>query len=317
MLPLVKRLTLLALFLAACSRPEQQTAPSPPPVAATTATAQPARSFEQEVAAWQANRVTRLKGEDNWLSLVGLFWLNPGANTFGSDKSNDIDMPSNAPAKCGVLSLKDGKVTLVPAPAAAMSIDGKAVTGPVELRDDTSDPGPTVVGLGSMKFQIIKRGDRLGIRVKDPESAARKNFKGLEYYPPDPKWRVEARLVPHNPPKKIPITNVLNMTADEVSPGALVFTVDGKEYRLDPIIEQGETDYFIIFKDATSKDTTYGAGRYLYASPAGADGKVIVDFNKAYNPPCAFTPFATCPLPPAQNRLAIRVEAGEKKYGQH
>jgi uncharacterized protein (DUF1684 family) len=314
MLRLVKRVTLAVVFLAACSQPEQ---PAPPAPAPATATAGAAVSFEQEITAWQTTRVTRLKGENNWLSVVGLSWLNPGANTFGSDKSNDIDMPAKAPAKCGVLTLKDGKVTLTPDGSAGLTIDGKSVAGPVELRDDNSEPGPTTVALGSMTFQIIKRGDRFGIRVRDPESEARKNFKGLEYYPPDPKWRVEARLDPYDPVKKIPITNIINMTADEVSPGALVFTVDGKEYRLDPIVEQGSTDYFIIFKDETSKDTTYPAGRYLYASPAGPDGKVIVDFNKAYNPPCAFTDFATCPLPPPQNRIAARVEAGEKKYALH
>jgi len=183
----------------------------------------------------------------------------------------------------------------------------------VPLLADADENGPTIVQMGSVRFNVIKRGDRYGLRVKDAEAETRTHFKGLEYYPIDPKWHVEARFEAYHPPKKIPITDVTGMTSDSISPGAIVFDLDGEEYRIDPILEEGSTDYFIIFRDATSKDTTYPAGRYLYAAPP-KDGKMIVDFNKAYNPPCAFTPFATCPLPPLQNRLPFRIEAGEKKY---
>ena len=169
-----------------------------------------------------------------------------------------------------------------------------------------------------MTYTVIKRsdksGDRFGIRMKDPESEARKNFKGLEYFPPDPEFSVVATFEPYNPPKKIAITNVLGMTSEETSTGALAFTLKGQTYRIDPILEQGETDLFIIFKDATSGHETYGAARYVYAHPPDASGKTVLDFNHAYNPPCAFTPYATCPLPPPQNRLPVRIEAGEKKY---
>ncbi len=262
------------------------------------------QAYHNEIESWQRNRSVRLQAEDGWLSLIGLFWLNDGANS--------------APASTGVLILQNGKVTLQPDPKANLTIDGKPVTAPVELKNDVETNGPTVVAAGSMRYQIIKRGDRFAVRVKDPHSEARTHFRGLEYYPVDPKWRVEAKLETHDPPKKIPITNIVGQTSDEPSPGTLVFTLEGKTYRLDPILEQGETDYFIIFKDETSRDATYPAGRYLYASPAGPDGTVIVDFNKAYNPPCAFTPFATCPLPPLQNRMPIRIDAGEKKYaGSH
>jgi len=178
-----------------------------------------------------------------------------------------------------------------------------------------------VIRIGTLNFQIIKRadkrGDRFGVRVKDTESESRKNFKGLEYFPTNPAYRIEARFEPYQPPKKIAITNVLGMTSDETSPGALVFTLEGRNFRIDPILEQGEKDLFIIFKDATSGKETYAAARYLYAHPPDATGKTIVDFNKSYNPPCVFTPYATCPLPPPQNRLLIRVEAGEKKYAGH
>jgi len=168
--------------------------------------------------------------------------------------------------------------------------------------------------MGSLLINIVKRGDRIGVRVKDSESRTRREFKGLEYFPIDPKWRIEARFEPYQPPKTIPITNVLGMTDEEVSPGALAFEVDSKTYRIDPILEKGETDYFVMIADETTGRETYGAGRYLYVSPPDASGKVVVDFNKTYSPPCAFTNFATCPLPPRQNHLPFRIEAGEKKY---
>jgi uncharacterized protein (DUF1684 family) len=203
-------------------------------------------------------------------------------------------------------------------PNAALSIEKQPVTAAAELHNDT-EPQPTVVRTGTLSFVAIRRedaahGPRFGIRVRDTTAEARANFKGLDYFPVNPAAHVEARFEPYNPPKKIPITNVLGMTSNEISPGALVFTLQGREFRIDPILEQGETDYFIIFRDATSGKETYGAARYLYTHPPDASGKTIVDFNEAYNPPCAFTPYATCPLPPPQNRLPIRIEAGEKKY---
>jgi hypothetical protein len=162
---------------------------------------------------------------------------------------------------------------------------------------------------------VIKRGEKLGLRVKDKQNPARSRFAGLDYYSVDLKWRIEAEYEAYNPVRLIPIANVLGMVDDMTSPGALVFEANGKSLRLDAVVEKGSNQLFIIFADQTSGKETYGAGRYLYANPPDAVGKVIVDFNKAENPPCAFTKFATCPLPPKQNRLPIRVEAGEKKYG--
>lgn len=305
MLPVMKRLLAIALLVTACAKEQAVTPP--------TASAPPAATHAEEVQAWQKQRSERLQREDGWLSLVGLFWLQEGENRMGSDKgANAVVLPAKTPPSSGTLTLKDGKVTLTP--SAPMTIDGKEVTAPVVLNDDNSESGPTLVKMGTVQFQIIKRGPRYGVRVKDPEAESRTHFAGLEYYPIDPKWRVEARLEPYSPVKKIPITDVTGLTQDSDSPGALVFTVDGKEYRLDPILEEGSEELFVIFRDETSRDTTYPAGRYLYAKKPGADGKTILDFNRAYNPPCAFTGFATCPLPPLQNRLAARVEAGEKKY---
>lgn len=270
-------------------------------------------AYRSEIAQWQQKRAEGLKKEDSWLSLVGLFWLRDGENRIGSDTAaNSVVLPATTPRSVGALVLRDDKVTLHP--VAPMTIDEKPVTGPVELSDDTAQAGPTIVKVGTVRFNIIKRGDRHGVRVRDANAKTRTEFAGLEYFPIDPKWRVEARLEPHEAPKIIPITDVTGMTTEYTSPGALVFTVDGEEHRLDTIPEDGGDRLFIIFKDETSGDSTYPAGRYLYAERPGADGKVIVDFNRAYNPPCAFTDFATCPLPPPQNRLRVRLEAGEKDY---
>lgn len=255
-----------------------------------------------EIQHWQKTRAERLAKEDGWLTLIGLHWLKDGENTVTLTKAG-------APP---VKLTRNGAQTILH-PDPSMTIDGKPIAGDVPLLADADENGPTIVQMGSVRFNVIKRGERHGVRVKDAEAETRTHFKGLEYYPIDPKWRVEARFEAYHPPKKIPITDVTGMTSDSISPGAIAFDVDGKEYRIDPILEEGSTDYFIIFRDATSKDTTYPAGRYLYAAPP-KDGKMIVDFNKAYNPPCAFTPFATCPLPPLQNRLPFRLEAGEKKY---
>jgi uncharacterized protein (DUF1684 family) len=293
------------LLFAACQHNE----PAPPA----------ASSYDTDIHKWQTTRAERLKSEDSWLSLAGLYWLNEGANRIGSDKTaNDIVFPPKAPASVGTLTLTNGKVTLTPNASAGLSADAKPLTTPVELRNDTDPSGPpTVVRFGTMNFQVIKRNEKFGVRLKDAQNDARVHFKGLAYFPVAPKWRIEGTFRPYNPPKKIAITNVLGMTGDETAPGAIVFTVDGKEYAIDPILEQGEKDYFVIFRDATAGKETYGAARYLYVTPPGPDNKVVIDFNKAYNPPCAFTPYATCPLPPPQNKLPFRIEAGEKKYAGH
>ncbi len=254
---------------------------------------------------WRTQRRARLLSDDGWLTLVGLFWLHDG--------TNDVTLPAHPPVSAR-FALQNGRVTLQPS-------SRLGIKSPTPLRDDTDPNGPTIIRAGTLSLQVIKRGDvkgdRFGIRVKDTRSEARKNFKGLDYFAFNPAFRVTAHFEPYNPPKKIAITNVLGMTSEEISPGALVFNLEGKTFHIDPILEQGETDLFIIFKDSTSGKETYGAARYMYAHPPDAKGNTVVDFNKSYNPPCVFTPYATCPLPPPQNRLPIRVEAGEKKYAGH
>ena len=289
------------------------------------ATAIDAAAHRSEIQKWQTDRLASLTKDDGWLTLVGLFWLNEGENKFGSDAKNSVVLPKDkAPGVAGSLWLEKGHVRLSARPESKISVaapndvaanrpDNKPLTS-LELKDDNDDNGPTILELGSLLINVIKRGDRVGVRVKDTESRTRREFKGLEYYPIDPKWRIEARFEPYQPAKAIPITNVLGMTDDETAPGALAFEVNGKTYRIDPILEKGETDLFVMIADETTGKETYGAGRYLYVSPPDASGKVVIDFNKTYSPPCAFTNFATCPLPPKQNHLPFRVDAGEKKY---
>ena len=270
-------------------------------------------SYTKAIEKWRAERLEEINGEDGWTTLVGLFWLNEGQNRFGSDPSNDIVLPrSSAPKFTGSLRLDKGVVRLEATPDAGVTSDGKPANTLV-LQSD-GDGKPTVLKLGSLKLFVIKRGEKLGLRVKDKHHPARSNFAGLDYFPLSLNFRLDAKFEPYDPPKIIPIVNVLGMIDNMTSPGALVFEVNGKNYRLDPVLEKGSKQLFIIFADKTSGKETYGAGRYLYADPPGAGGKVVLDFNKAHNPSCAFTKFATCPLPPRQNRLAIRVEAGEKKY---
>lgn len=313
----ITALAIVATLAFACAKQE-----APAPVAepasqptATTATAAAAPlTPEEEVKAWRERRHASLSKEDSWLTLVGLAWLGEGDNSVGSDAKSVVALPvGKAVSNAGTMRLEKGKVTFVPSPDAGITSEGKPVTAALELKPDTSG-SPTMLQSGPVRFYLIERGGKLGVRVKDSESDARKNFKGIENYPFDPKWRVEARFEKYDPPRQIPITNVLGQTEPQPCPGAIVFEVDGKEYRLEPILEGDDPDFFVIFGDATNRTTTYGAGRFLYTQPPGPDGKVILDFNKAYNPPCVFSPFATCPLPPKQNKLPVAIEAGEKRW---
>jgi uncharacterized protein (DUF1684 family) len=270
-------------------------------------------SYEQAIEKWRAERLEEINGDDGWTTLVGLFWLEEGQNRFGSDPSNSIVLPAgSSPKFAGSLLLDKDVVTLQTSPDAGIISDGHVVSTLV-LQSD-ADTKPTILNLGSLKLFVIKRGKRLGLRVKDKNHKARVNFTGLSYFPLNQTLRINSKFEPYTPSKSVPIATVLGTIDNMISPGRLVFELNGKSYSLDPVLERGSKQLFIIFADKTTGKETYGAGRYLYADPPGVDGKVILDFNKAHNPSCAFTKFATCPLPPRQNRLAIRIEAGEKKY---
>lgn len=298
-------LLFVTVLLGACARPAEAPASAP---AAAALDPQHVREIEE----WRAKRDARLRADDSWLTLAGLFWLKPGENRFGSAADNAVVLPASAAARGGVLAVEGEQVTLRAEPGAGVLIDGKDITTATLVSDKAGEP--TIVRLGAVSFYVIVREGKLAARVKDNESAVRKSFTGMEYYPIGDKWRVKARFEPYVPEKTIPVPNIFGRLEDSKSPGALVFEIDGKTYRLDPVWEEGSTDYFILFGDQTNGKETYGGGRQLYAAPAGPDGTTIVDFNKAYNLPCVFTPFATCPLPPPQNKLPLRVEAGEKRY---
>lgn len=274
----------------------------------------PSASYRADVETWRAQRLAKVRAEDGWLTVVGLFWLEEGENLVGSAPGSRVLLPASAaPGRLGSIDFANGRATLRPLPDSDLTANGKPVAGPIPLASD-ADENTTQLRRGSLLFYLIRRGDRVGVRVKDSRSEARRNFHGLEYFPIDPSWRIEARFEPYDPPKPISVPNVLGQDNAETSPGAIVFEHGGKTYRLDPVLERGETDYFVIFGDRTNGTDTYGAGRFLYVKPP-VGGKTVIDFNKAYNPPCVFTEYATCPLPPPQNKLPVRIEAGEKEYG--
>jgi uncharacterized protein (DUF1684 family) len=255
-------------------------------------------SYADSIKAWQQYRNDGLRKPDSWLTLVGLYWLNPGANSIGSDPSNSFVLPNaDAPAHVGILELHSETVTYHPA--------DHATSRDLSFDEDK----PDVIHAGSVAFYIIKRGDRFGVRAKDSDSPVLKHFEGLTFFPINPALHFKAHMI--SDVKKIAVPNVLGIPEMEESPGVVEFSYQGKQYHLRPIYE-GKTLFF-IFADLTNKELTYQAGRMLN-TPLPVDGKVDLDFNRCYNPPCTFTPFATCPLPVKENHLPFPVNAGEKRY---
>ncbi|QDK82815.1 DUF1684 domain-containing protein [Spirosoma sp. KCTC 42546] len=284
-------------------------------------------SYKVQLEEWHQKRVKSLKSESGWLNVAGLYWLKEGANKVGSDTGNDITFPSGkAPEQVGTFQLTNGTVFFTPAPGAAVladrlgqSTDGSSVKPEPLLTTETifspESKKPVTLQHGSLRWFIIKRGNKYGVRLRDLESPALNEFHGIDRFPVDETWRLKARLEVPSEPKTIPIMDVIGQLSQYPLAGTLVFERGGKTYRLDAAGE-GEK-LFILFGDPTNTHDTYGAGRFLYADKAGPDGTTTLDFNQAINPPCAFTTFATCPLPPKQNKLALAVTAGEKRYGDH
>lgn len=282
-------------------------------VFAQTPPATEAPTFEQEHAAWRAWRLSRLTADDGWVTLIGLHWLKEGDNLLGSAPEARLALPADrAPARVAVLRLAGGKITLLPEPGAVLTADGQPVAGPLALGTDQDDE-TTLVELGSINFYVIARGDRLGVRVRDREAKLRQQFPGLDYFPADASFRVVARFVPNPPGTTVPVANVLGMTDAIPSPGRVEFELHGQPYSLTALDDTGDGRLFLIVGDRTNGYDTYGAGRYLYAAKPD-NGTTVVDFNRLYNPPCAFTAYSTCQLPPKENKLPLRLEAGEKKF---
>jgi uncharacterized protein len=266
------------------------------------------------VEAWHAARIERLQRADGWLSLVGLHWIEPGRHRIGSAADNDIVL-NTGPAVLGVLERDGDSLHLTPAADAGVVFTPPA-DGRVRLLPDSSGT-PTVVHFddGKASFLLIERSGRYALRVRDAAAPTLTGFQGIERFPVDPAWRIDARFVAHPPGKTIDIASVINTLEPMANPGALEFEVDGTPYRLETILESpDDQSLFVIFADRSNRSTTYGAGRFVYTEGLPADGRVVLDFNKAYNPPCALNAYSTCPLPPPENRLDLSVDAGEKRY---
>lgn len=269
--------------------------------------------YISEVQEWHHKRIARLKEETGWLNLVGLFWLKGGENKFGSAKDNDIIFPSG-PEHIGSLFLKDSTVTINVLPGVSVFNNNQPVNEMILNDDHTADP--TILALGSLRWYLIKRTKGYAIRLRDLNAELLKTFRDIGRFPVNADWRIEAKFEKFDPPKKITIPDIVGTEEEENSPGAVVFTKDNQTYRMDALDAGGNRIWF-IFADETSGNETYGAGRFLYTDKPDSNGIVILDFNQAYNPPCVFTRFATCPLPPKDNYLKLKITAGEKMWGKH
>ncbi|GAB3385867.1 DUF1684 domain-containing protein [Lysobacter fragariae] len=275
-----------------------------------------AQAFAATQKTWRDERRARLTLPDGWTSLVGLHWLDRGAHYIGHNTDNGIPLAAG-PEHMGMIELtKDNAIRFVPDRDAVLTLDGAPLQGSTTLLSDASDAGPSKLGFDEGKglLTVIKRGDRYALRVKHADAPTRTGFKGIEYWPGGPDWVVQAKFVPHPAGTTIPVVNIVGTTEAVSNPGAVEFQRDEQTWRLEAL-DEGDGELMLVFADGTSGKGSYPAGRFLYASMPDAKGNVSLDFNKAYNPPCAFTAYATCPLPPPENRLEkLKVEAGEKAY---
>jgi uncharacterized protein (DUF1684 family) len=296
-------------LLSACDR-------APAPAADDSAEKARHAAWAREVQDERDARLQRLQKPDGWLSLVGMHWLEVGSTRVGSAADNGTRLDAGPP-HLGILKRESsGRISFTPEPGVEVTVDGQPASGTsVLVADaDAGENGPTVVGFnkGDASFIVIKRGDRYALRVRDALAPTRTSFPGIAYFDLDPSFRVVAKFTPHPPGQKIEILNVLGMKESMDNPGTLTFSHGGKTFTLETV-DEGDHRLFLNFADRTSGHESYPAARYLYAEYPGADGTTVIDFNKTYNPPCAFTNFATCPLPPPSNRLDLAIRAGEKK----
>ncbi len=301
-LPVVRRAALWGLMLAAvsCSRAPARVDPA----------------YRTAVEAWRAERLERLTAPDGWLTLTGLFWLESGENRFGSAPDGAIVLPDpSIPEIAGLLVVgPDGEVTAHAEAGAGVRINDQDLTTS-EVRTD-ADGAPDILTAGRITFYVIDREGRLAVRVKDPLNEARAHFAGIEYFPIDEVYKVKAQFERYSEPREVAIPTVLGQDTTMLATGVLRFTVRQEEMTLEPYVNSPDDDeLFLIFRDGTSGKTTYGAGRFLSADAPGEEGVTVLDFNLAFNPPCAYTPYATCPLPPPQNILTVPIEAGEMFAG--
>lgn len=266
-------------------------------------------SYEEQIRAWRQARHDGLADPDGWLSLVGLEWLNEGSNAVGAGEGSDARIPGG-PSQWGVVLVEGDLVRFVPK-AGGVTVDGETVEQARLVADDQGQP--TVVRHGDLSFHVIHR-ESYALRVKDRRAPALLGFAGVPAYDIQPDWRIEGRFLPAEPGATIEIANVLGQTSDSPVYGTFEFERDGRSHSLLALGTEESSSLWFLFADKTSGRETYGAGRFLYSDGMPEEGRLLVDFNKAYNPPCAFNDYSTCPLPPQQNRLRLAVRAGEMKY---
>lgn len=266
-------------------------------------------SYRQIVEQWRQNYQATLKADDGWLTVSGLFWLHEGENSFGSAPGNDVVLPAPLPAKAGHFDLYAGKTTVHVNPGVPITMDGK----PVETAELRPDSKQDRLVIGDLTFFVHATGNRFAIRLKDKNSKLRREFKGLHWFPINPAYHFNAVFVPYGSPRKVQIDTVLGDHDVLVIAGYVTFSLQGKEYKLDAEKDDNTGGLFIVFRDLTSRKDTYQAARFLDTAPP-ANGRVELDFNLAYNPPCAYNPYSTCPLPSPGNRLPVEIPAGEKRY---
>jgi uncharacterized protein (DUF1684 family) len=289
--------------------------------AAFAADTQTPANWQTELTAWRAERAKNLQAPNGWLSLVGLDWLKSGDNSVGSAANNALKLKSQAVPYLGIVRLNSNSIDLLP-PAngypKGLQVDGKAPANPQPLAaDDTGKP--TKITISTLLVTVIHRGDQFGLRIRDSQSPTRTGFHGLKWYPPDTALRVKGQWTPYNPPLRRKVPTILGTEIEADVPGKVTFTINGQSLSLEPILEEPtDKELFFIVKDTTTQDKSYGAGRFLYTPfPSNGltqPGDLWLDFNRLENPPCAYTPYATCPLPPPQNRLQVALPAGEQRY---
>ena len=300
----------LCLTLVACQPP----APSADALAEAARLQQAELAFANGQQSWRAGRAAELTRAEGWTSLIGLHWLDPGAHYLGSDADNGIRL-ALGPAHLGMIDIKRGGLRFVPEKGVGLTLDGVPMTGATLLRADDAAAGASKLGFddGDGVATVIRRGGRYALRVKHAQAPTRTGFKGIGYWPAAAGWRLAGRFLPHPPGRTLAIANIIGTTDDVPNPGVVEFERDGRTFRLEAL-DEGDGGLFLVFADRTNGHGSYGAGRFLDAAKPDGHGRMVLDFNRAYNPPCAFTPFATCPLPPAENRLDLAIDAGEKSY---
>lgn len=301
---------MLLLTLTACEGDIDASSSGPDSSAASVA-ANP--QFLADDATWRAQRRQDLLKPDGWTSLIGLHWLELKAHYLGSSPSSGIRL-AKGPAKMGLLQQDGERVFFTPERGVALTLNDEPLKGRVELKSD-HDQAPSAIGFDEGKgvLSLIQRGERRALRVKHAEAPSLLQFKGLEYWPADASWKIEGKFIPHPAGKTIPIADIVGTAADMPNPGVVEFVRDGKTLRIEAL-EGSDDTLFLVLADRTSGHGSYPAGRFMDVPMPDAQGKVVLDFNRAYNPPCAFTSFATCPLPPPENRLDLAITAGEKTY---